>query len=57
MEILKTIAFLCTITSGNTAATNVEKIQLDCQKYYVKCLNNTSTYKDISKCILDRKLK
>jgi hypothetical protein len=57
MEILRTIAFLCTITSGNTAAANVEKIQLDCQKYYVKCLNNTSTYRDISKCILDRKLK
>jgi hypothetical protein len=57
MEILRTIAFLCTITSGNTAAANVEKIQLDCQKYYVKCLSNTSTYKDISKCILDRKLK
>ena len=57
MEILRTIAFLCTVTSGSTYPAGIEKIQLECQKYYVKCLNNTSTYKDVSKCILDRKLK
>lgn len=57
MEILRTIAFLCTVTSGNTTAVNVEKLQLECQKYYVKCLSNTSTYKNVSKCILDRKIK
>jgi len=57
MELLRTIAFLCTVTSGTDSANRIEKIQLDCQQYYVKCLSNTSNYKDISKCIKERKLK
>jgi hypothetical protein len=57
MELLRTIAFLCTVTSGTDSANRIEKIQLECQQYYVKCLSNTSNYKDISKCIKDRKLK
>lgn len=57
MEILRTIAFLCTITSGTDSGSKVEKLQLECQQYYIKCLNNTSAYRDISKCIKDRKLK
>jgi hypothetical protein len=57
MELLRTIAFLCTVTSGTDSANRIEKLQLECQQYYVKCLSNTSNYKDISKCIKDRKLK
>jgi hypothetical protein len=57
MELLRTIAFLCTVTSGTDSANRIEKIQLECQQYYVKCLSNTSNYKDISKCIKERKLK
>jgi hypothetical protein len=57
MELLRTIAFLCTVTSGTDSAVRIEKLQLECQQYYVKCLSNTSNYKDISKCIKDRKLK
>ena len=57
MEILRTIAFLCTVTSGTDSANRIEKLQLECQQYYVKCLSNVSNYKDISKCIKDRKLK
>jgi hypothetical protein len=57
MELLRTIAFLCSISSPRDSADYVEKLQLQCQQYYVKCLSNTSNYKDISKCIKDRKLK
>lgn len=57
MELLRTIAFLCTVTSGTDSAARIEKLQLECQQYYVKCLSNTSNYKDISRCIKDRKLK
>lgn len=57
MELLRTIAFLCTVTSGTDSANRVEKLQLECQQYYVKCLSNTSTYRDISVCIKNRKLK
>jgi len=57
MELLRTIAFLCTITSGVDSAARIEKLQLECQQYYIKCLSNTSSYKDIALCIKDRKLK
>lgn len=57
MELLRTIAFLCAVSSGADIAIKIEKIQLECQQYYVKCLSNTSAYKDIAKCIKDRKLK
>jgi len=56
MELLRTIAFLCTISSGNHSAEYIEKQQLKCQQYYIACISNTSTYKDISKCIKERKL-
>jgi hypothetical protein len=57
VELLRTIAFLCAASSGADTAIKIEKIQLECQQYYVKCLSNTSTYKDITRCIKDRKLK
>lgn len=57
MELLRTIAFLCSISSPRDSADYIEKLQLQCQQYYVKCLSNTSAYKDVSKCIKDRKLK
>ena len=58
MDILKLIAFICHITSTDSAKLT-DKAQLECQKYYVKCLKPDErfhTYKTISKCIEDRKL-
>lgn len=56
MEILQTIALLCQINGSNSAYYISEK-QLECQKYYITCLsnNNLATYKDLSKCIKERK--
>lgn len=56
MEILQTIALLCQI-SGSSPYTAYE-VQLKCQKYYITCLanNNLATYKDLSKCVQERKL-
>lgn len=56
MELLRTVAFLCTLTSARDSAEYIEKLQLKCQQYYIKCLENTSAYKDLSKCIRERKL-
>lgn len=54
MELIQTIALLCQL-SGNTYAT--EEKQLSCQQYYIKCLNsNLPNYKDLAKCIKERKL-
>ena len=54
MELIQTIALLCQL-SGASYAT--EEKQLSCQKYYVNCLNsNQSNYKDLAKCIKERKL-
>jgi hypothetical protein len=57
MEILQTIALLCQI-SGDNSAFYVSQKQLECQQYYIKCLDNKSlsTYKDLSKCVQERKL-
>lgn len=56
MEILQTIALLCQISGSNPYT--VSEVQLKCQKDYITCLatNNLSTYKDLSKCIQERKL-
>lgn len=55
MEILQTIVLLCQI---NGSARNIEESQLKCQKYYTTCLsnNNLASYRDLSKCIQERKL-
>lgn len=56
MEILKTIAILCQLNGWDAHAS--VKVQLDCQKYYLKCLGTeiNSNYKTLSKCVLERKL-
>ena len=54
MDILQTIALLCQLNgvSGNAAI----QIQLQCQQYYVKCLDPLNAgYKTLAKCILERK--
>lgn len=53
---MQTIALLCQLNGYDAIATI--RIQLDCQKYYVKCLGTeiNSNYKTLSKCILERKL-
>jgi hypothetical protein len=55
MEILQTIALLCQMMGGDSYA---RQKQLECQKYYITCLssNNLATYKDLSKCVQERKL-
>ena len=57
MEILQTIALLCQI-SGNNSTFYVSEKQLECQKYYVTCLanDNLATYRNLSKCLQERKL-
>ena len=57
MELLQTIALLCQI-NGNNSAFYVSEKQLECQKYYIICLSNNklASYKDLSKCVQDRKL-
>lgn len=61
MEILQTIALLCQLNGAGSDSMflikHTEEMQLKCQQYYVKCLsNNLTTYKDLSKCIQERKL-
>jgi hypothetical protein len=56
MDLIRTIVLLCSVTSGRDSADYVEKLQLKCQQHYVKCLENTSTYRDLSRCIKERKL-
>jgi hypothetical protein len=54
MDILQTIALLCQL-NGYDARATIE-IQLQCQQYYVKCLDPLNAgYKTLAKCILERK--
>lgn len=57
MEILQTIALLCQI-GANGSTFFVSEKQLECQKYYISCLSNNdlATYKNLSKCVQERKL-
>lgn len=54
---IKTIALLCQLKISKDIDL-VEKKQLKCQQYYVKCLDNplNSNYKTLSKCIKQKKL-
>lgn len=62
MELVQTIALLCQLNgSGGNSGSLIEyteKKQLECQQYYIKCLNNDNlaNYKILSKCIQERKL-
>jgi hypothetical protein len=62
MELLQTIVLLCQLNGAGADSSHLieyaEKKQLQCQQYYIKCLNsdNLATYKDLSKCIKERKL-
>lgn len=59
MEIIQTIALLCNLNTGADGISLIEvvkKSQLECQQYYVKCLDPLNTnYKTLSKCIRERK--
>jgi hypothetical protein len=60
MEIIATIAALCQLNTGADGTSLLELIQkkqLQCQQYYVKCLDNpvNRNYKTLSKCIVDKK--
>lgn len=62
MEIVKAIVLLCQINGAGADSIHimqlVEKRQLQCQQYYIKCLgsNTLSGYKNLSKCVQERKL-
>jgi hypothetical protein len=59
MEIIQTIALLCNLYTGADGISLIEvvkKSQLECQQYYIKCLDPLNTnYKTLSKCIRERK--
>jgi hypothetical protein len=61
MDIIQTIALLCQLNGAGADSAHLieyaEKKQLKCQQYYTKCLDPiNSSYRTLSKCILDRKL-
>jgi len=57
IEILSVIAMLCQINPGETVQA-VEKAQIRCQKYYVRCVDReretSSSSEALKKCILKR---
>ncbi len=40
-ELLTAIALLCQINPGVPAIKPVEKVQLSCQKYYIRCVKDS----------------
>jgi len=62
MEIVRTIVLLCQLNGAGADSASLieftEKKQLRCQQYYTKCLDGgfLGDYKNLSKCILQRKL-
>jgi hypothetical protein len=56
MELIKAIVLLCQLHASEKIEI-VEKKQLQCQQYYVKCLDNplNANYKTLSKCIKEKK--
>lgn len=52
MEIIKTIALLCQLKTSQKIDI-IEKKQLQCQQYYINCLDNPTnySYKSLSSCI------
>ena len=58
MEILNTIALLCQIANSKVDPDTLQKMQHNCQKYYIKCLDNhlvNGNYKTLSKCVVEKK--
>lgn len=57
IETLQAIAMLCMVSSGGDTGglswvyKNVDKYQLECQQYYVKCEQK----KTLATCVLERK--
>ena len=62
MDLIQTIVLLCQLNVNSSDSLKVveytQKEQLKCQQYYVRCLesNFLGDYKNLSKCILQRKL-
>ncbi len=58
MELLQAIALLCQLSGADAIPTHLDKYQLECQKYYIKCLKNdqlNASYKTLAKCVEERK--
>lgn len=59
MEVLQTIALLCKISAGADSVHVTDyaiKKQLECQQYYVKCVDPVgANYKTLAKCISEKK--
>jgi len=56
MTIISTVALLCQVSIGGMSLTieKVQEAQLNCQKYYVGCLQNPSE-PELRRCILEKK--
>lgn len=58
LEIIKIIALLCQIGSGDKSAAYLQSLQLECQQKYVKCVRagkNDTLAEDLEACILEQK--
>lgn len=62
MDLIQTIVLLCQLNGAGSNSISViehvQKEQLKCHQYYVKCLEGgfLGDYKNLSKCIQQRKL-
>lgn len=56
LELLTTIALLCQTPTGIQSLKPVEKVQLSCQKYYLRCVRNEKglLLDRVEKCLLKR---
>jgi hypothetical protein len=61
MEIIQTIALLCQLNGAGADSASLidytQKKQMECQKYYIKCLDGgfLGDYKNLAKCISQKK--
>lgn len=62
MAIIKTIVLLCQLNGAGadsmSITEHVERKQLKCQQYYIKCLGSPieHNYKTVAKCVSEKKL-
>lgn len=54
MELIKVIALLCQVGSGESTGWVMDK-QLECQKYYIECMEGKFKTKRLVACIKKKK--
>jgi hypothetical protein len=61
MELVKIIVLLCQLNTGVNADVHLYRLetkQLECQQYYIKCLDRLSYFdSNLRKCVLQRSLQ